>query len=210
MNKENIIDYVVQTPHNPNKKVLNDMLETLIEENGGTDNPTYSWNDLTDKPFEETERKTVICESYGKIAPGPFLIDKWNPADLSLIEEGESYIVEIDGVEHGPSVARFVEEMQAGQMVLALNLFNPNSYSFEEFPVSISDYAGGLYIYFEDGGTHNVTLKHLEKTLKQLDSKFIGDDIARKADVESALESYETEIVDKVISALPTWDGGSY
>ena len=35
MNKENIIDYVVQTPHNPNKKVLDDMLETLIEENGG-------------------------------------------------------------------------------------------------------------------------------------------------------------------------------
>lgn len=34
MNKENIIDYVVQTPHNPNKKVLDDMLETLIEENG--------------------------------------------------------------------------------------------------------------------------------------------------------------------------------
>lgn len=35
MNKENIIDYVTQTPHNPNKKVLDDMLETLIEENGG-------------------------------------------------------------------------------------------------------------------------------------------------------------------------------
>ena len=35
MNKENIIDYVLQTPHNPNKKVLDDMLETLIEENGG-------------------------------------------------------------------------------------------------------------------------------------------------------------------------------
>ena len=42
MNKENIIDYVVQTPHNPNKKVLDDMLETLIEENGtgGTGFPT--------------------------------------------------------------------------------------------------------------------------------------------------------------------------
>ena len=37
MNKENIIDYVAHTPHNPNKKVLDDMLETLIEENGNSE-----------------------------------------------------------------------------------------------------------------------------------------------------------------------------
>ena len=41
MNKENIIDYVAQTPHNPNKKVLDDMLETLIEENGSSGGTTF-------------------------------------------------------------------------------------------------------------------------------------------------------------------------
>ena len=41
MNKENIIDYVVHTPHNPNKKVLDDMLETLIEENGSSGGTTF-------------------------------------------------------------------------------------------------------------------------------------------------------------------------
>lgn len=161
----------------------------LSEVSESIDNLTYSWNDLEDKPFGEIERKTVICESYGEINPGPFLIDNWSPADLSLIEEGESYIVEIDGVEYGPSVARFVEEMQAGNMVLALKLFNPDNYSFEEFPVSISDYAGGIYIYFEDGGTHNVKLKHLETSFKQLDEQYIPETIART----SALESYETK-----------------
>ena len=39
MKVEDIIDYVVHTPHNPNKKVLRDMLETLIKENGGGQPP---------------------------------------------------------------------------------------------------------------------------------------------------------------------------
>ena len=33
MNKEDIIDYVTQTPHNSNKKVLDDMLDTLMDDN---------------------------------------------------------------------------------------------------------------------------------------------------------------------------------
>lgn len=33
MNKEDIIDYVAQTPHNSNKKVLDDMLDTLMDDN---------------------------------------------------------------------------------------------------------------------------------------------------------------------------------
>ena len=38
MNKEDIINYVAQTPYNSNKKVLGDMLDTLMEENKGNDN----------------------------------------------------------------------------------------------------------------------------------------------------------------------------
>lgn len=39
MKIEDIIDYVVYTPNNPNKKVLYDMLETLIKESGGEQPP---------------------------------------------------------------------------------------------------------------------------------------------------------------------------
>lgn len=35
MTKEKIIEYVLTTPHNPNRAVLNDMLETYLADNGG-------------------------------------------------------------------------------------------------------------------------------------------------------------------------------
>lgn len=35
MTKEKIIEYVLTTPHNPNRAVLSDMLETYLADNGG-------------------------------------------------------------------------------------------------------------------------------------------------------------------------------
>lgn len=35
MTKEEIIEYVLTTPHNPNRAVLSDMLETYLTDNGG-------------------------------------------------------------------------------------------------------------------------------------------------------------------------------
>lgn len=41
MTKEKIIEYVLTTPHNPNRAVLSDMLETYLADNGGGgDTPT--------------------------------------------------------------------------------------------------------------------------------------------------------------------------
>lgn len=37
MTIDEIIKYVMHTPNNPNKKVLKDMLESLVEENKGSD-----------------------------------------------------------------------------------------------------------------------------------------------------------------------------
>lgn len=39
MTKEKIIEYVLTTPHNPNRAVLSDMLETYLADNGGGDAP---------------------------------------------------------------------------------------------------------------------------------------------------------------------------
>ena len=36
MTKEEVLDYVMQTPHNTNRSVLNSMLNQLVEEDGGT------------------------------------------------------------------------------------------------------------------------------------------------------------------------------
>ena len=40
MSIDDIIKYVMYTPNNPNKKVLRDMLETLVKENGGEQPPS--------------------------------------------------------------------------------------------------------------------------------------------------------------------------
>ena len=50
MNSQEIIDYVMNTSHNTNPIILKQMLDA-----NGSGSGVTSWNDLTDKPFEEMD-----------------------------------------------------------------------------------------------------------------------------------------------------------
>ena len=89
MNKEDIINYVTQTPYNSNKKVLDDMLDTLIEENSNSalivpftrvsDN-TYSF------PYDmRNEILTALYEGRKVISSG---LDNYNgPYEATMCDD---------------------------------------------------------------------------------------------------------------------------
>ena len=114
MNKENIIDYVVQTPHNPNKKVLDDMLETLIEENGGGNTsvseqiaeaiakiPQNDWNQ-NDENAKDYIKNRPFYEEGTIIVPKRTIDIPINARTFEIqsdisIEEGPEYTIILDG-----------------------------------------------------------------------------------------------------------------
>ena len=192
MNKENIIDYVVHTPHNPNKKVLNDMLETLIEENGGTDNPTYSWNDLTDKPFGEEDAE--IFNVVADMSEQSYFTTTYF-GGLG-IETDSTVKITVNGVTE-EAIYRCENSMNNNHIVHheSSNLmvrFSPGGGSDNDAP----GYAviSGYNINFLNG-VYNVTIEAL--TTKTIDEKFIPDTIARVSDIPEGSSGSWNDLTDK-------------
>ena len=84
MNKENIIDYVAQTPYNSNKKVLGDMLDTLMEENKGNDNIIFV--NLTQ---EDPDSTSYFCDTKE--------VDVWNAVKSGKLVY--AIVSDIDGID---------------------------------------------------------------------------------------------------------------
>lgn len=110
MNKENIIDYVAQTPHNSNKKVLDDMLDTLIDDNilqsDWNQNDDTAKDYIKNRPFYEesslqyfdlTNNLTFKTDTSGGITTqhGSGILDL--PFVFTI---GETYKFIINGVEY--------------------------------------------------------------------------------------------------------------
>lgn len=147
MNKENIIDYVIQTPHNPNKKVLDDMLETLIEENGGGDTsvseqiaeaiakiPQNDWNQNDETAKDYIKNRT----HYKKLAKGRVLIEKTTLKQTSqsfagTIEESNIFVMLGDTLY--PNLERFISSdgYIFGNPSLVVNTLENNGLPFAVF-----------------------------------------------------------------------------
>ena len=188
MNKENIIDYVVHTPHNPNKKVLDDMLETLIEENGAGE---CDWNTLKNKPFEETIEVAEIYPLQNiEASEGDEEFDyKGYASDTYLeIKTGNQYTVYINGIEYVCEATESVLKNEDSDTVIMLGnsaVAHGDEFFTRFYPEELKDTGEPFFIYtrkskntacdwkYALGETITIEIVEEQENIKQLDGKFV-------------------------------------
>ena len=200
MNKENIIDYVVQTPHNPNKKVLDDMLETFIEENGKGGSGECDWNSMKNKPFEATTELVEVLSSreittdYIDEEPyedGNFYYSyhyEYDPDWVldSLIKDGHKYHIYINGEEyvhkaktqiHYGSDGPYNHIYLGNDYILGIGGNYEGEESFENNgePFVVIDVGHDLSVIWQADLGEAITIEIVEEqeNIKQLDGKFV-------------------------------------
>ena len=141
-----------------------------------------SWNDLTDKPFEQSVESVLMVDNevqdpiYGIYGALTDYATGYGALRSDTIVIGETYIVAVDGVSY-EGVAE--ENTNDGTVMI----FGP----FEDFslaPVNIYQYTEIMYANFEDNEAHHLTIHHVQnKYIKTIDETYIPDTIARTEDV---------------------------
>ena len=201
MNKENIIDYVVQTPHNPNKKVLDDMLETLIEENGKGGSGECDWNSMKNKPFEATTELVEVLSSR-EITPEYINEEPYEDGKIyyrynygydpnwegigPLIKDGHKYHIYINGKEY---IHKAKTRVHYGSDDFYNHIYLGNDYILGLFgnyegeenfenngePFIVIDYEYSLSVMWSADLGETITIEIVEEqeNIKQLDGKFV-------------------------------------
>lgn len=86
MSRQDLFDYVMNTPHNTNPAILKQKIKDI--------SGASSWNDLKDKPFYVEENRTLVVEGVPDSEQGYYF-------DLNnQLEEGKEYTYIIDGIEY--------------------------------------------------------------------------------------------------------------
>ena len=144
----------------------------------------HSWDQLTDKPFYEEVTRTVIADEHTRTGTqyllssieGYVINNTW--LDGSKIIAGDTYIVTVDGVDYegiatdeGSDYPYIFDDTFANAPVY-LQVINAR-------PIRVMP----KFIDSLERVEHTIKLTHVERTLKPIDSKFIGDDIARVSDI---------------------------
>lgn len=224
MTKEKIINYAMSTPHNTNEAVLSAIIdqhdkETLgnagfvktvngqgPDEQGNVDvAAAVSWDDLEGKPFGEDITKNYILESYTK-EEFDSRDTYTEPSELKFVE-GETYTVEIDGVEYNGLVAGDICESESGAWALFIG--NPElldiypwhsadeSCANNEVPFIFISHGDAPTVYFprymvfEDGYTWSTLSIYQESTaVHPLDPKFLPDEVVTEDKLEE-LDEYD-------------------
>ena len=189
MNKENIIDYVVQTPHNPNKKVLDDMLETLIEENGGGNTSVSEQiaEAIAKIPQNDWNQNDIAAKDYIKNRPfyeeGTIIVPKRTidipintrtfeiQSDIS-IEEGQEYTIILDGEKY--ISIPFTEG--EGDIVSRIDYNGTTIYissTNSSFRKDLLFWTAGDVLPF--AGKHTIVVALGDYNLYQIDPKYIKD-----------------------------------
>ena len=189
MNKENIIDYVLQTPHNPNKKVLDDMLETLIEESGGADNLTYSWNDLTDKPFELTGELVVIADGVTSEPSYDMNADTYTSSIAInkdfVWEDGMVFNILYCDTKYTATVEPYYQQKR-------ISFYDEDSWT------TIYIYSDGSIEWTSyDLGAFPITITYGEQQVKTIDEIYIPDTIARVSDIPEEFSGSWNDLTDR-------------
>ena len=83
MSRQDLFDYVMNTPHNTNPTILKQKIKDI--------SGASSWNDLKDKPFYVEENRTLVVEGVS---------NRGNYNVQTQIEVGKEYTYFIDGVEY--------------------------------------------------------------------------------------------------------------
>lgn len=134
-----------------------------------------SWNDLTDRPFGETEVRTVLIPE----ATADFTSNQY-----SLGNTGKDFrkatLVVFDGVEY--DVSNAIGPNGCGNSDIMLNCGVPN-----DMPFAFYQMAAGMMqqvrVSSDNLGTHTFAMYQVEKSLVQIEEKYIPDTIARVSDI---------------------------
>lgn len=148
---------------------------------------TGSWNDLADKPFgEEGEGATITWDGntegreilggvanygYAKVSDELLTIDNVIGGTVTAYEDGESYefIITRDMINFEDENGFSVDDL-----IIVIHTPTENETTGVYFTYTTGEYTG-----------HVSSLTYGSSSIKTLDSKFIGSDIARVADVDA-------------------------
>lgn len=164
-----------------------------------------SWNDLTDKPFYEIEDNSPIEITWDGVIGDNFVIEEWAGF-------GDYYIGDYGITDYTQLLGSTVK---LGDDTYTLDYCEPSDYSegYYTFTSSEESYAKvilvtevqpdnypvGIYFYYTpDTYVSYLKTKPFEhSTIKTLDSKFIGSDIARVSEVVSKDNLEHTALLTK-------------
>ena len=156
---------------------------------------THSWNGLKDRPFGEVE--TILWEGdynalskletagvdykvLSRISDVPMTKEDLLGYQIDIYRVGEFYqSIHIDSVDNYTDNENYVSYMNAIFLV-------PEDFAVDDY----NDVKKGVWVQWDEWFCAQKVYK---KEFKLLDEQCISSTIARKADVESALESYETK-----------------
>lgn len=168
-----------------------DILQYINENQGG--NGVSSWNDLSDKPFEEIVSVVPCIENIEIYVIGPESVSDYayhsfsyaNNEIISSIPVGESIIIVWDGQESKCKI----EQTNSGLIWFGNNIFKPDDFTgintdvdYPDCPIFVlKNDKGSIFLYSSSDqiGTHTLSIYKNEITLKALDEKFIPDTIPR-------------------------------
>lgn len=166
--KERIIQYVLQTPCNNNRQILESLLSDIDLQ------PDWSQNDETKKDYIKNRTHYTYKESktlYENTAMDFTSISHINiDGNPFLLEEGKTYIVVWDGVEY-EAVCKIYP---ASRLPFLGNIYWGNQRPSDDTgePFYVDDKA----IYAEFGsGTHSILLMQNVEAVHTLDPKYIED-----------------------------------
>ena len=143
-------------------------LKVIVEQHSGADKPT-SWNDLTDKPFDDISEDRLLVShelefEFNSYA-GNYVSTTSYQSDGALIENGKTYVVKWDGetykFTHGSDYPDIGNK----------HLGNSSADDTGE-PWAYFGSSGGFY-WSPTGGAHTFELyEHVEEIVR-LDEKFM-------------------------------------
>lgn len=130
MTKQEIIDYVMTTPSNPNKAVLSSMLDSLVDgEGGGGSSRLLLYENDAITVIDEGAHWGETGENY--LIYGNVKITDFEPPYYSI---NDTYTLEVDGVVCASGPLEFIST--SGSPVLGLK--SPGD------TASVSNYSGGI------------------------------------------------------------------
>lgn len=157
-----------------------------------------SWNDLTDKPFEEMVERTTIWENkeisfrLSQKVDGSFYgLAGFSDTMGYALETGAKYIVVYDGAEY---------ECIAGDWG------HLGDFDLANFPFSIA-LDMGLTLYADAAGTHTFSIYAVKETVKTIDTKFLPEHL-QFGDNNKKMTQCENQLFE--ITEHSTPDGSEY
>lgn len=185
MSSQEIVDYVMNTPHNTNPAILKSMIDT------NSSSGVTSWNDLTDKPFGEEKSEITIVEDY-EIENGDFIeyyytvfcgvpLRDTNTPDITF-SEGDEVIIDFAGVRYQGILKEYTgTNGYDGTTRSCLGYGNPtlcmNDVESTEDNYFVSYRNGKIGVYLsEDPGRQMISAYANMSVIKTLDPKYLPSD----------------------------------